>query len=139
MRTRADTHVRDAAGDSNSRVAQAFDADETKVFSEPAAPSSITITRLASEVAKRLRSTGGRPSDPNWTMTRQVPFAVSTWAALGQLAEDLSARGRRVAPTQLAAMLVESGLKSIEDAASSSPAALDRHLQGRDAPAESNP
>lgn len=137
MSTRVDTHARDAGGD--SRIAQAFDADETKVLAASDASASLTITRLASEVASRLRSTGGRPSDPNWTMTRQVPFAVSTWAALGQLAEDLSARGRRVAPTQLAAMLVESGLKSIEDAEPSSPAALDRHLQGRDAPPESNP
>jgi hypothetical protein len=54
----------------------------------------------------RLSSTGGRPSDPNWVLRRQIPFASSTWDALKEIADQLSIDAK-VAPGQVAAILLE--------------------------------
>jgi hypothetical protein len=49
----------------------------------------------------------GRPSNPAWTLRRQVPFSEATWSLLERFAEALSTPERRVSPAQLAATLIE--------------------------------
>ncbi|HTX01405.1 MAG TPA: MerR family transcriptional regulator [Acidimicrobiales bacterium] len=71
---------------------------------------------LREEFERRLRSTGGRPSDPSWTLTRQVPFKKESWRRLQQLAEAVGDGGRRVFPAQLAAVLIENELRGLEEA-----------------------
>lgn len=56
---------------------------------------------------KRLTSSGGRPTDPDWTMRRLIPMAVSTWEHLEALAERWSGIERQVGPGQVAAFLLE--------------------------------
>lgn len=71
---------------------------------------------LADRYSSRLVSTGGRPSNPDWTLTRRVPFSEYTWSKLQSLATELGSTGRSVAPAQLAASLVEEGLAELDDA-----------------------
>jgi hypothetical protein len=63
--------------------------------------------------SERLRSTGGRPTDPELTIKRQVGFKPETWKKLQDVARQLSRSGNSVAPAQLAAFLIE---KSLEEA-----------------------
>lgn len=67
---------------------------------------------LAQMLQSRLVSRGGRPSDPQWDTKRLVPFRRQTWKRLSAEAEIISARGRRVGPAQLAAILIEECLAS---------------------------
>lgn len=69
---------------------------------------------LREEVRTRLRSSGGRPTDPDWDMSRCIRFDRAHWAQLEKLAEHLSRDGAGVSPGQLAAILLE---RAIEEAA----------------------
>lgn len=82
------------------------------------------VDGLAGEVAERLRSSGGRPTDPTWSLARQVPFSSETWASLQRLSEEVSGRGRKVGPGQMAAILVEGGLSDLQ-------AAIESQASGR--------
>lgn len=61
----------------------------------------------------RLRSTGGRPTNPDWTLKRQIPFSPELWAALNRLAEECSQAGTRIGPGQLAAFLLEDAVEGM--------------------------
>jgi len=87
-----------------------------------------SLARVAGLIAQRFQSSGGRPTDPRWVMTRQVPFAMDTWDRLGAVAEAISSHGQRVARGQLAAMLVETSLQGLADAFLTDPAALDAYI-----------
>ncbi len=73
------------------------------------------LVQLRSELALRLQSDGGRPTDPTWTVRRVVPFRPAGWAELQEFAARLTAQGRSVSPAQLAALLVERGLAQLEE------------------------
>lgn len=99
--------TRDTLG---SPFGQALGAASVVDVPEESLASPAALTLLVRAAAERLRSSGGRPTDPDWTLVRQVPFSEENWGRLGMLAHEISAHGRRVAPAQLAAMLVEDGL-----------------------------
>ncbi len=73
------------------------------------------LLQLRSELALRLQSDGGRPTDPSWTVRRVVPFRPAGWAELQEFAARLTAQGRAVSPAQLAALLIERGLAQLEE------------------------
>lgn len=73
------------------------------------------LVQLRSELALRLQSDGGRPTDPAWTVRRIVPFRPAGWAELQDFAARLTAQGRSVSPAQLAALLIERGLAQLEE------------------------
>jgi hypothetical protein len=56
-----------------------------------------------------LSSSGGRPTNPKWTLKRQVPFSTETWEELEERARACSGSdsGQKIAPGQLAAFLLE--------------------------------
>jgi hypothetical protein len=125
--------------DRDARFGEALGAAQSIQVPEEAIGPSVALGPLVRAASERLRSTGGRPTDPDWTVTRQVPFSEQSWGTLGRLAFEISSHGRRVAPAQLAAMLVEEGLERLGDTdqgASSSHSArlgstaaeLDEHL-----------
>lgn len=60
----------------------------------------------------RLVSSGGRPTDPSWTVRRLVPFSSETWNRLTAEASRLSTSTRRMTPAQLAAILIERHLST---------------------------
>lgn len=69
---------------------------------------------LALEVEGRLRSRGGRPSDPGARMRRLVPMKKSVWLDLQREAKAASTPRRRLSPGQLAAILVERSLMTLK-------------------------
>jgi hypothetical protein len=76
-----------------------------------ASPGYFGAAQLAKELAHRLRvpANGGRPTDPTWTERRIVPLRRSTLERLNADADRLG-----IKPMQLAAVLIEKGLDSVE-------------------------
>jgi hypothetical protein len=72
----------------------------------------------------------GRPTNPKWTLRRQVPFSEATWSRLEEYAAALSTPERKVSPGQLAATILEQVLHAAptmpagEEADDSVPAAV---------------
>ncbi len=60
---------------------------------------------------QHLKSSGGRPTNPDWTIKRQVPFAPETWNGLKELAATCSAGGQNIGPGQIAGFLVEEAVR----------------------------
>lgn len=56
---------------------------------------------------RALSSSGGRPTNPNWTLKRQIPFSRETWKELEERAQACSGTGQKIGPGQLAAFLLE--------------------------------
>ncbi len=75
----------------------------------------LDLLALREEFNQRLRSSGGRPTDPAWTVTRLVPFKEDSWTRLQDLATEIGESGRRVGPAQVAALLIESSLEELEE------------------------
>lgn len=65
------------------------------------------IDDLRRQVERRLRSSGGRPTNPEWETSKRIPFKPDTWQELHKLAKTLSEGPRRVAAGQLAALIIE--------------------------------
>ncbi|MGQ0631486.1 MAG: hypothetical protein ACT4P1_10615 [Sporichthyaceae bacterium] len=71
---------------------------------------------LAEVIRTRIRSTGGRPTDPDLTTKRLVGFKPETWQRLQDAAQELGREGVSVAPSQLAAILIERSLNESDRA-----------------------
>jgi hypothetical protein len=57
-----------------------------------------------------ISSSGGRPTNPKWTIKRQVPLAPETWNELKALALLWGTNGRKLGPGHVAAFLLEDAL-----------------------------
>ncbi|MEM7355830.1 MAG: hypothetical protein AAF657_33750 [Acidobacteriota bacterium] len=79
----------------------------------------LDLLELRAELGHRLKSSGGRPTDPAWSVRRVIPFKKEGWAQLEQLAEHCRDSGQTVSPSQLAALLIERGLKDLKRAKAS--------------------
>ncbi len=77
--------------------------------------SPVDLLALCEEISTRIRSTGGRPTDPAWTVERQVPFREETWKALKKLAAQLRIVNAKVSPAQLAALLIERAVAALQE------------------------
>ena len=97
----------------DKRVAKALGAK--RIVPVPNLPSGgpLDLLALRTHVASRLRSSGGRPTDPDWNVQRLVPFRKERWRQLEDLAIRLSSNKRKVSPAQVAAMLIERALQSV--------------------------
>jgi hypothetical protein len=98
----------------SDRIADALGASHTIELPPRPAQGPLGLLQLRAEVACRLQSSGGRPTDPDWSLRRVVPFKPAKWAELVDLAGRLSQHGRTVSPAQLAALLIEQGLAHID-------------------------
>lgn len=98
-----------------ARIAEALGASRVVEVDSKKIGGPLDLLALRDEFSRRLRSTGGRPTDPAWTVTRQVPFKEDSWARLQGLASEVGATGRRVGPAQVAALLIESSLEELEE------------------------
>ena len=76
----------------------------------------LDMLALREEFKQRLQSSGGRPTDPSWKVSRQVPFKAESWSRLQDIASEVGGSGRRVGPAQVAALLIENSLEELEDA-----------------------
>ncbi|MEK7269911.1 MAG: hypothetical protein AAB215_03110 [Planctomycetota bacterium] len=76
----------------------------------------LDLLALRRMVQKRLQSSGGRRTDPSWSLTRPIRFSAERWTQLERFADALSEPRRKVSPGQLGAILVEKGILALEDA-----------------------
>jgi hypothetical protein len=96
-----------------ARVARALGSKRVVPMSNAPSRGPLDLLHLRMEVDRRIKSSGGRPTDPEWTMTRVVRFQPTRWEELENLALTLSQDGSTVSPSQIAAMLVERGLDEL--------------------------
>ena len=99
----------------DERVRRVLDPDVAERVGTGRSRGPLDLMALREEVQGRLRSTGGRPSDPNWDFTRQVPFTAELWKVLENVAESISTKHRKVSAGQLAAMLIERAVRDLPD------------------------
>lgn len=95
------------------RFSEVLQKKASVVISDKDRPGGLSITEVLAwrhwfkSRQRQLRSSGGRPTNPSWTMKRQVPFSPETWRDLEMRAEICSGKGKRIGPGQLAAFLIE--------------------------------
>lgn len=99
----------------SDRLAKALGASRRMTLPAGLGEGPLGLLALRQEVDARLRSSGGRPTDPEWTVRRVVPFRREGWTELELFAARLTESGRTVSPAQLAAILIERGLAALED------------------------
>jgi len=99
-----------------ARIAAALGASRVVEVDREKIGGPLDLLALREELKQRLRSSGGRPTDPAWTVSRQVPFKEDSWTRLQELASEVGVAGRRVGPAQVAALLIESGLDEADQA-----------------------
>lgn len=80
-----------------------------KVGNVPRNP--LGMRMIASMIRDRLVSSGGRPSDPAWTIVRKVPMRPETWKEFNRCAQKLQSQRIRVSAGQIAAITLERGLQ----------------------------
>lgn len=97
-------------------VAKALGAGRVLSLERLPSQGPLDLLELRTEVQRRLRSTGGRPTDPDWDIRRLVPFRRESWQELEHYARECEREGQRVSPSQLAALLIERGLQSLKKA-----------------------
>lgn len=100
--------------DFHKRIARALGATSAFAAGPSGLGTPLDWLALGEEVRTRLRSSGGRPTDPDWDMSRCIRFDKQHWAQLERLAEALGRDGAKVSAGQLAAILLE---RAIEEAA----------------------
>ena len=96
------------------KIAKALGADRVVSLERLPSQGPLDLLELRADVHRRLRSTGGRPTDPDWDIRRVVPFRRERWQELERLAKLCELEGQRVSPSQLAALLIERGLESLK-------------------------
>ena len=73
----------------------------------------LDLLRLREEVQRRILPTRGRPSDSSWDRQRLIRFKAEVWQELKQLSEQLRHDEVTASPGQLAAIIVEEGVKTL--------------------------
>ena len=102
--------------DDKTRLAKGLGASRVVDVGQKKIGGPLDMLALRQEFNERLRSSGGRPTDPSWKVSRQVPFKEESWSRLQDIATELGGSGRRVGPAQVAALLLENSLEEMEDA-----------------------
>lgn len=87
------------------RYKAALRADVSETVKVRSAQGPLGLLQLASEVQRRLRSSGGRPTMAEWELKRPVPFSRKSWRRLGEIGQDIG-----LSPAQFAALIVEKAL-----------------------------
>jgi hypothetical protein len=98
-----------------ARIAEALGASRVTEAPQRTLGGPLDMLALRDEFKQRLRSSGGRPTDPAWTLSRQVPFKEGSWTRLQDLASEVGVSGRRVGPAQIAALLIENSLREFDN------------------------
>ena len=99
---------------SEKRIQQALGAERVIPLEGLPSQGPLDLLQLRAELGRRLQSSGGRPTDPDWELRRVIPFKQEGWAELERLAAICRHHGQRVSPSQLAALLIEHGLEALK-------------------------
>jgi hypothetical protein len=87
-----------------------------RVASVPSGGSPISAYDLRQVLFRRLRSTGGRPALDGTDMKPKIPMTRSRWQKLERLAELVKGDNFHPTPTQLASVILDTGIDQIEKA-----------------------
>jgi len=98
----------------DERIADILGASRTVLVDGRPSRGPLDLLSLRREIQERLKSSGGRPTDPAWTLCRSIRFKPEHWHRLEELAQKVSDASRRVGPGQLAAILVEKALSEVD-------------------------
>ena len=91
------------------RIGKALGA--TRRFSlKTKAAGPLSLFQLREEIDARLKSRGGRPSDPEWDLRRVIPLKKSSWELLKKKSREFRAN-----PGHLAAIILERGINSLKE------------------------
>ena len=75
----------------------------------------LDLLRLREQVRQRIRPTGGRPSDASWDSQKLIRFKSAVWQELNELSDKFKREDHvSASPGQLAALIVEEGVKAIK-------------------------
>ena len=96
------------------KIAEALGAARVVPLERLPSQGPLDLMELKAEVGARLRSSGGRPTDPDWDIRRLVPFRSEDWQELERLSELCQQEGQSVSPSQLAALLIERGVDDLK-------------------------
>ena len=102
--------------DDKTRIAAGLGASRVVDVAQTSIGGPLDMLALRLELNERLQSSGGRPTDPSWKVSRQVPFKEESWSQLQDIAAEVGASGKRVGPAQVAALLVENSLAELDAA-----------------------
>jgi hypothetical protein len=69
---------------------------------------------IRADIARRLLSTGGRPSLAGTTKRQKIPFTPEDWTTLNRIAEELSEPNHRITAGQVASAIVHERLNRFE-------------------------
>ncbi len=107
--------IGESIADDKQAIARELGSDHQMVadVASPFAPDA--LLSLAHRFDQRLRSTGGRPTDPDWTLSRRIPLKSETWEALREIAGTLAEHGTTVGPGQVASLLLEDQVAQLKE------------------------
>src|ERR1700690_2298822 len=97
-----------------ARLAEGLGASRVVEVDQGKIGGPLDMLALREEFNERLQSSGGRPTDPSWKVSRQVPFKEESWSRLQDIASEVGGSGRRVGPAQVAALLIENSLEELD-------------------------
>lgn len=80
----------------------------------PRSGSPITLSLVRAELARTLKSTGGRPTIEGTDLRFKIPLSDAQLRALEEVAAEVSSPGFSPSPGQIASVLVSLGLRGIE-------------------------
>ena len=72
--------------------------------------SALALREWFDDRRKHIASSGGRPTNPEWTLKRQIPFDDATWIRLKEIADLLSEEHRKMSPGQVAAIVLREAI-----------------------------
>ena len=73
----------------------------------------VALLAVRTELARFLRSTGGRPSLEGTTRRQKIPLADADWADLQDLAAQLGTTAPRATAGQVASVILHRGLRDL--------------------------
>ena len=97
-----------------SMIARALGAEPIATL--PKGRNPMAFERLRHEIARRLLSTGGRPSLQGVDRRQKIPVSDQDWKRLCRLAARLATATQRPAPAQVASALLRIALANLDDA-----------------------
>lgn len=94
-----------------TEVARALGAEQVENLGGGAVGSPHALFAIREEIAKRLLSTGGRPSLRGTSRRQKVPLTPEDWSTLERVASELSDDDHRITAGQVASALVHERLE----------------------------
>lgn len=65
---------------------------------------------LKDELLLKLKSSGGRPTIPEWDVVRKIRFSHESWKQLEKVSNEWSKSGHTVSPGQVASVFLQACL-----------------------------